>query len=289
MAILGLVIKSAAPKVKALVEELELWCKAKKHQLCYEERSAKLLGQNEPGVDRAVLVKKADPIVILGGDGTLIGVARETNGESPLMLGVKFGTLGFLTELSPEELIPSLDSIFEGSAQVANRTLLKASVCTNKNKVFESQAVNDVVVQKGSRSKLLELDVYFNGRDLMRIRGDGLIFSTPTGSTAYSLAAGGSIAYPSLDVTLVTPICPHSLTYRPLILPGDVELEVRVPNYQGDVYVTVDGQVSYELHSADLVKICQANNKIRFVRSPNLDYFTILRSKLNWGIPNKSE
>lgn len=290
MATIGLIIKPSLEAGGSLAKTLETWCHDHGHTLLFEEQTAALLGGKESLASRLELVENADPIVVLGGDGTLIGVARHARNYSPLFLGVNFGTLGFLTELTPDELIPTLEKVLRGEVAGVSRSLLQATGYNKeKEKFFESQAVNDVVIQKGTRSRLLELDVFINSRDLMRIRGDGIIFSTPTGSTAYSLAAGGSIAYPSLDVTLLTPICPHSLTYRPLILPGSAHAVVELPSYDGEVFVTIDGQASFQLGTYDTVQIQQALNKIRFVRSPNEDYFSILRNKLNWGIPNQGD
>jgi NAD+ kinase len=149
--------------------------------------------------------------------------------------------------------------------------------------------VNDVVVQKGARSPLPELDLSVNRHDVARIRADGIIFATPTGSTAYSLAAGGSIAHPSLSVILVTPICPHSLTNRPLILPGSASIKVNLPRFDDEVLVTVDGQVSEPLRSGDVVRVGQAHQTVKFVISKEKGYFDILRTKLNWGRPNRPD
>ena len=289
MTVIGVILKPALDSALEVARSLEQWCEEKEFSLLFEEASAELLGGREGAVSKEELVQRADPIVVFGGDGTLIGAARHAGEKSPLFLGVNFGNLGFLTELTPDQLLPKLDKVIKGTVTGVSRSLLHASVYRKEERVFESQAVNDVVIQKGTRSRLLELDVFINSRDLMRIRGDGLIFSTPTGSTAYSLAAGGSIAYPSLDVTLLTPICPHSLTYRPLILPATANASVEIPSYDDEVYVTIDGQASCSLSPGDTVRVRQAKTKIRFVRSPREDYFSILRKKLNWGIPNESE
>ncbi len=155
--------------------------------------------------------------------------------------------------------------------------------------VFSSQAVNDVVVQKGTQDRLMDIDFAVDNEDVMRLRADGLIISTPTGSTAYSLAAGGSIVHPLLSALLVTPICPHSLTSRPLVLSLDATLSLRLPQHDGHTLLSIDGQVSVPLHSGDRVKVSRAHNVVRFARSPSKSYFEILRRKLNWGVANKSE
>jgi NAD+ kinase len=216
----------------------------------------------------------------------LLGVARENAKYSPILIGVNFGNLGFLTEISPNELIKTLEAVLSDKAKIGTRSMLQAQCYRNGKLVFDIQAFNDIIVQKGTRSRLLELDVFMNSIDIMRIRGDGLIFATPTGSTAYSMAAGGSIAYPSLDVILLTPICPHSLTNRPIILPNKAKLEVNIPDYDGDVYISSDAQAAFTLQTGDRVEISDSPHKARIALSDKHDYFSILRSKLNWSIPN---
>jgi NAD+ kinase len=204
-------------------------------------------------------------------------------------VGVNFGNLGFLTEVRPQELFSVLEQALENKVASAERVLLFVQVIRDGSVIFESQAVNDAVVQKGARSPLPELDLSVNEHDVARIRADGIIIATPTGSTAYSLAAGGSIAHPSLSVFLVTPVCPHSLTNRPLILPGSSTVGVKLPHFKEDAWVTIDGQVSQQLKSGDFVRVTQAKQTVRFVISPDKSYFDILRTKLNWGVPNKAD
>jgi NAD+ kinase len=291
---IGLVSRSGNAQALQLAREVIAWCESKKEgtpaiALDIELNTAQALGLHERGVSNRELVEKADPIVTLGGDGTLIGVARHVRGTSPLFVGVNFGQLGFLTEVRPDELFAVLDDVLSGKVSSAERVLLYVQVEREGKVVFESQAVNDVVVQKGARSRLPEFDIEVNGQDLARIRADGVIFATPTGSTAYSLAAGGSIAHPALSVILMTPICPHSLTNRPLILPGSSKIEVTIPAFDDEVLVTVDGQVSDQLLPGDLIRVRQAQQTVRFVISAGKTYFDILRSKLNWGAPNRPD
>lgn len=292
---IGLVVRPGSERVVAVARELLTWCSSRGLLLKVERWSAdSLLAAGltiEPSnvADASELVTLADPIVTLGGDGTLIGVAREAKGTSPLFVGVNFGNLGFLTEVRPEELFDVLGRVLSGQVQCGERVLIVTEIIRDGAVAFSSQAVNDVVVQKGSRARLPELDLSVNGEDIARIRGDGLIVATPTGSTAYSLAAGGSIAHPSLNVLLVTPICPHSLTNRPLILPGSAELSIELPPFDDEVFVVVDGQVSTELESGDVVKIRKANQTVKFVLSRKHGYFDILRTKLNWGVPNRAD
>jgi NAD+ kinase len=285
----GLVIRPGNQKIVSCAEQLLAWCAARNIPIDAEKQTAQILQLTEPGFSAKELVDRADPIVTLGGDGTLIGVARYVKGSSPVFVGVNFGNLGFLTEVPPADLIQALDDALNGKVSCAERVLLHVVVEREGASVFESQAVNDVVVQKGARSPLPELDLAVNGHDVARIRADGVIFATPTGSTAYSLAAGGSIAHPALSVILVTPICPHSLTNRPLILPGSARIELEIPRFHDEVLVTIDGQVSEQLKPGDIVKVSQAEQTVRFVISEDKSYFDILRTKLNWGVPNRPD
>lgn len=286
MAVIGLVVRPGIKKALSAADEVLQWAKRNEHQVVLEARSANIFGGSVQGMTPEKLIAAADPIITLGGDGTLIGIARHVGEHRPVIIGVNFGNLGFLTEITPDELIPTLESFFAGKAHYAERSMLWAEVYRDGQCTFSSQAVNDAIVQKGSRDRLLDIDLAVNEEDVMRMRGDGLIMATPTGSTAYSLAAGGSIAHPSLDLVLITPICPHSLTTRPLLLKIDSRLSVSIPRYDGRVYLSVDGQVSTALQSGDVVRVTRSKYSVRFVRSTHRSYFEILRAKLNWGIGN---
>lgn len=285
----GLVIRGGNEKVVARARDLIKWCADRNLELLVDDQTVKSLKLGIPGLSNQEIVEKADPIVTLGGDGTLIGAARFVKGSSPLFVGVNFGNLGFLTEVRPDELFHVLEEALAKKTPSAERRLLLVQVVRKGSVAFESQAVNDALVQKGARAPLPELDLSVDDHDVARIRADGIIIATPTGSTAYSLAAGGSIAHPSVNVMLVTPICPHSLTNRPLILPGSSTIDIDIPNFKDDIYITVDGQVSERLQAGDVVRICQAKQMVRFVISPDKSYFDILRTKLNWGVPNRPD
>lgn len=287
MAKIGLVVREGVEGAVVLARALLTWAAERKHEVLVEEHIAPVLGHKGRAWSARELAVLANPIVTLGGDGTLIGVARYVREPSPIIIGVNFGNLGFLTEITPADLFSTLEEFFAGKVLYGTRDMIRAEIRRRGDVIFSSQAVNDAVVQKGTRDPLVELDLFVDGDPVMRVRADGLIVSTPTGSTAYSLAAGGSIVYPHLSAVLVTPICAHSLTSRPLILPLDAEIEVKIPRYEGHVYLTVDGQVSLRLESGDIAHITRATNTVKFVRSSRMTYFDILRRKLNWGIPNQ--
>lgn len=290
---IGLVVRPGIDKARELACDIAKWVQSTEHQLFIDKDTACVTGEIGASVvdEISALPDKCDPIVTLGGDGTLIGVARLLkDSSSPLMIGVNFGTLGFLTEIAPEDALDTLKKSLSDQVPTGERSMILARVFRegNAEPVFTSQALNEALVQKGSRDRLLDLDLEVNNEAVMRLRADGMIVATPTGSTAYSLAAGGSIAYPSLAVILVTPICAHSLTSRPLVLPMDFVTTVSVPEYDGDVFLSVDGQDSFELASGDRVQLICSPNRVKFATSPEQSYFEILRNKLNWGIANKA-
>jgi NAD+ kinase len=287
---IGLVFRRGSVAATELGCEFCKWSLARGYQILIEEHSFSMLPEElksrvgiEP-VQAEVVAHRANPIVSLGGDGTLIGVARYVGVESPALIGVNFGNLGFLTEITPDELFEVVDSYFNSKVSFGIRYLLATTVVREGKPIFFSQAVNEIVVQKTVQSPLLPLDVFVNEEAVMRLKADGLIVATPTGSTAYSLAAGGAIAYPTLPVSLITPLCPHGLTHRPLILPLESTIEITVPKYTGTVILMVDGQVSINLQESDTVLVTQSDHLVKFVRSPSQTYFEILRKKLSWGL-----
>lgn len=286
---IGLVIRpgleAALPLAKSVIE----WANEQHCALLLESESARFLGGESTHAECAELVKQCELIITLGGDGTLLSVARHADGKAPLFLGVNFGVLGFLTEIKPAELPEVLEQIIRGEARVRQCSMLLGILEREGKIVFSSQAVNDFVIQKGARSRLMDLDVFLGEEAIMRLRADGLIIATPTGSTAYSLACGGPITEPSLQVTMLTPICPHSLTSRPLVVDSDAVVRVKVPDYEGRMFLTADGQVSLELVKGDSIQVTRATHQLRLVCAPTRSYFEILRTKLNWGAPNKNE
>lgn len=292
MATIGLVIRQDVPEALGLAERILTWATANQHEVILGEgiRNVHHLNSQSKSFKRlsaAELVKRADPIISLGGDGTLLGVARHVRGPSPTFIGVNFGQLGFLTEIAPAELIDTLDRFFAGKLQTTTRDLLNVQVSREGALKFDTYAVNDAVVAKGSRDPLLDLDVSVNEKLVMKLRADGLIVATPTGSTAYSLAAGGSIVLPPASVTLVTPLSPHSLTARPMVLPSELKVSVKLGRFNGEVWLTVDGQENFALQEGDQVVVSRAENPAKFLCSPRLSYFEILRTKLNWGRENQ--
>jgi NAD+ kinase len=228
-----------------------------------------------------------DLIVVLGGDGTLLSVAdRIAQAERDIpILGVNFGSLGFLTEIRIDELYPSLEAVVSGTATYDERLMLSATATLRGKKDETRVVLNDVVFTKGALSRMIELSVSVSGRFVTCVKADGLIIASATGSTAYNLAAGGPIVHPSVDALLLTPIAPHTLTNRPVVIPGDADVEVRpeAPGGTEDVFVTYDGQYGYPVHQGDVIHVRKAKQALRLVKAPARGYFELLREKLKWG------
>jgi len=282
METLGIVQKPHLEGGEVLLRDIITWASGKK--ILYDKYSAEALGEKPTPLGE--LVNSSDLVVTLGGDGTLLGAGRLVRSQKPLILGVHFGTLGFLTESLPHEVRDILENLDRVS--VVERDLLTVEVVSESGTVtYNTQALNDVVVQRPMEAGLVTLDIYVDGENLTQLRADGVIIGTPTGSTAYSLAAGGPIIPPSLSVILLTPICPHALTHRPIVLPPTSEIEIRVPNPKHHVSVTIDGQETPSLSSPSRLRVRRAKHSCRLIRSPLRSYFEVLREKLHWGILNQ--
>lgn len=225
----------------------------------------------------------ADLIIVLGGDGTLLSVARQVRGHDVPILGVNLGGLGFLTEVSLEELPEILPRIIGGSYRVSLRTMLDVAVIRDGEEIFSLSPFNDAVITKDALARIIDIETYVDNQYLTTFRGDGLILSTPTGSTGYSLAAGGPILYPSLKHVVLTPICPHMLTNRPIILPEEALIRARLNSADERVILTLDGQVGFPLEYKDEVVVAKSRFTVSLIRSDTHSYFEVLRNKLKWG------
>ena len=222
-------------------------------------------------------------IIVLGGDGTLLSVARQLKGKEVPILGVNLGGLGFLTEISMEELPDMLASFLNGKYSLSRRAMMRVTVLRKGEEVFDISILNDAVITKDALARIIDIETYVSEEYLTTYRGDGLILSTATGSTGYSLAAGGPILHPSLPHIVVTPICPHMLTNRPIILPEDAALRARLLSKDERVILTLDGQVGFPLEFADEVVVKKSPYSVNLVTSESRGYFEVLRTKLKWG------
>jgi NAD+ kinase len=284
----GLVAKHNLDAAAGVLAELAGWLEARDVTPVFETHTAALVGlpPGRPTSSSDDLPKACDLVVVLGGDGTLIGTAgriAEAGANVPI-LAVNFGSLGFLTEITLPELHESLESALDGEADVDERMMLRARTLRDGDVYTERFVVNDVVINKAALSRIIELSVMVGDQVIMQVRADGLIVATPTGSTAYNLAAGGPIVHPTVDAMLLTPIAPHMLTNRPVVLPAAWEVRVE-PQMNGneEVYVTFDGQSGHPLQPGDVVEIQRADRTLRLLRASNRTYFDVLRQKLKWG------
>jgi NAD+ kinase len=231
---------------------------------------------------KADLPSQVELLIVLGGDGTLLSMARAVGDLGVPILGVNLGGLGFLTATTLEELLPALDAALAGAMAVDERMMLGARLVRGGHTVSEHVALNDVVITKSAMSRIIELAVSVDGRHATSYRADGLIIATPTGSTAYNLSVGGPILFPTLDAVVLTPIAPHTLSNRPIVLPGTQRVDVTLRGDQ-EVMLTMDGQVGVHLRERDIVQVEQARSRIRLLRFPQKDFFSVLRTKLKWG------
>jgi NAD+ kinase len=227
---------------------------------------------------------QAELVVVLGGDGTLISVARHFSGRDVPVLGVNLGSLGFLTEITVDELYTRLEKVLEGNPRVSERMMLEVTLHREGQQIEKCHVLNDMVINKGALARIVDLETKVNRHFLTTYKADGLIISTPTGSTGYSLSAGGPIIHPLMSCIVITPICPHTLTNRPIVVTDESVISITVASsFDEKVYLTLDGQVGFELHEGDSVEVRKALMTTALVMSKTRDYFEVLRTKLKWG------
>jgi NAD+ kinase len=276
---IGLIPRLGKDDATALARELVAWLTARGDQPLVEAESGMAGVPTLPGLE---LAARADLLVALGGDGTLIHTAGLCRGREVPILGINLGTLGFLTEVPRDRALPLLAKALAGELPVSRRLMLAAEVRRDGKVLLEGTCLNDVVVSKNALSRLARLEAWVGGEMAASYEADGLIIASPTGSTAYSLSAGGPIVHPTVETMLLTPICPHSLTQRPLVLPADLPIRVRLAS-RGEMFVTLDGAVGRDLCEGDEVLVHRAPHRLLLLRNPEVDPFSILREKLRWG------
>lgn len=233
--------------------------------------------------ERNDIAEKADLIVVLGGDGTMISTARMVGDHQVLVLGINYGSLGYLTDFRIEEMTPALEAILRGEYDIDSRVMLHAEHWRGDEMLAKGRVLNDVVINKAALARIIEIEVSLNELFVNSFRADGLIVATPTGSTAYNLSAGGPIIYPSMNAVVLTPICPFTLTNRPIVIPDTAMIEMKLLNENEGVVLTLDGQIGHTLHSGDCVRIRKSRTTFNLVQPPNRNYFDVLRNKLKWG------
>ncbi|HEU5192714.1 MAG TPA: NAD(+)/NADH kinase [Methylomirabilota bacterium] len=280
---IGIVAKTDREEARTALPRILEWCAERQLSPVLEKETAGLVPTaSAPAAAKPELPAQVDVLLVLGGDGTLLSMARLVGDLNVPILGVNLGGLGFLTALTVDELFPALEAMLRGELLVEERMMLAARVTRQGERLSEYVALNDVVITKSAMSRIINLDVSVQGQFATAYRADGLIVSTPTGSTAYCLSAGGPIVFPTMDAIVLTPICSHTLTNRPIVLPGGQPIDVTLQSDQ-DVMLTMDGQVGFHLKRGDRVEIRQAAARIRLLRVPQKHFFSVLRTKLKWG------
>jgi NAD+ kinase len=285
---IGIIAKRNKPEAVTIVKDLLEWLRPKKIAAYVEEEMGNLLspscfGPYLSSVERKELPNHVEMMVVFGGDGTLLSVARQVWNRDIPILGVNLGGLGFLTETSLGELHDILERVIQGDFKTDERDVLNAAVIRKGERIVEFTVLNDAVINKGALARIIDLEISINGEYLTTFQSDGLIISTPTGSTAYNLSAGGPIVYPSLHTVVITPICSHTLTNRPIVIPDDVEVRALLESKQQEVILTLDGQQGFPLEFKDVVQVRKAEGRILLIKSPHRNYFELLREKLKWG------
>lgn len=278
---IGIIAKGNKPEAIQVVKELVGWLKDRKVECFVDAAIAKAV--SHPALDKQEMAGAVEMVVVLGGDGTLLAAARALQRKQVPILGVNLGGLGFLTEITLTELYPMMEAILRGEYKTDERMLLEARVWRKEKVVDTFQVLNDVVINKGALARIIELETSVDQAYLTTFRSDGLVISTPTGSTGYSLSAGGPIVYPSLQSIIITPICPHTMTNRPIIVPKEATINVTLCSADQEVFLTLDGQVGFKMELRDRVEIKKGEGFVKLIKSPSRSYFEVLRQKLMWG------
>ena len=279
---IGILTKPKFPEVRTILHDVVTWLRARAIDVILDTTSAALLGE-QGGYQKTALAGKAAVLLVLGGDGTMLNAARLAAERGIPILGVNMGGLGFLTEVRLENLYPSLERVFANDFVLDERLMLKTHLHRHGETVAQGTMLNDVVISKGTLARMIELKIRIQGQFVTNLRGDGLIVSTPTGSTAYSLSAGGPIINPAVEGLILTPVCPHTLTHRPLIVPLNAEIDVTLTSKDDGAMATLDGQVGVAMTQGDTVEIMAAEHRTRLIRFPESSYYDVLREKLKWG------
>ena len=282
---IGIIGKQGDPAVKDTILRLCDYLVADGKDVLLEQETCRLLDNRPlPSVSEIDLPCQSDLVIVVGGDGTLLHAARKLSPRGTPILGINLGRLGFLVDLSPAEMIPRLDQIFAGEYDEEERFLLRVTMGDESGDDSGVNALNDVVLHKWNIARMIEFETYINGKLVNDQRSEGLIVSTPTGSTVYALSGGGPLVHPSLNALILVPICPHTLSNRPIVVDGDSEIEIHLARGQSDdVQITCDGQSTLPVMEGEIIRISKAPDKVRLIHPKGHDHYSILRAKLGWG------
>jgi NAD+ kinase len=279
----GIISRPRRSNLGEIVPYLRIWLEDRGVATVIDTETASSLNRGEPGKTRHQIAQETDLLLVLGGDGTLLAAAREAAPRGIPLLPVNLGGLGFLTSFTLVELYPALEDALAGRAGIDERVLLLVERKHNGNILTQQRVLNEAVVHKGTLARMIELELYIDEGFVCRYRADGLIVATPTGSTAYSMSAGGPIVHPAVESILITPICPHTLSDRPVVVPDSSKIELRMAENSDAVFLTLDGQTGVPLQAGDRVRITRASERLKLIHPLNKTYFEILRNKLKWG------
>jgi NAD+ kinase len=280
---IGIFSRPRRPAVAEVVPAVLQWLQARGVGTVYDAETAANLQSRDTAMTRQHIVEQSDLLLVLGGDGTILAASREAAPAGVPILPINLGGLGFLTSFTLEELYPALEDALAGRAAISKRVMLLVERMHNGVALTEQRVLNDAVVHKGTMARMIELELHIDGGFVCRYRADGLIVATPTGSTAYSMSAGGPIVHPAVESIQITPICPHTLSDRPVVVPDNSRIELRLAEGSDPVFLTMDGQIGVPMQDGDRVRITRAPEPLKLIHPPNKLYFEILRNKLKWG------
>ena len=280
---IGIISRPRRSNLSEVVPPLLPWLAERGIHVAYDQETASSLADPSEGRSREQVAAASDLLLVLGGDGTLLAAARVAAPRGIPILPINMGSLGFLTSFMLEELYPALEDILAGRLTISERVMLHAEL-QRGDKILDKQTVlNEVVINKGALARMIELELNIDKHFVCRYRADGLIVASPTGSTAYSLSAGGPIVHPSVESFIITPICPHTLSDRPVVVGDTSIIEVKLSAGTESVFLTLDGQKGIPLQATDRVRVSRAQQLLKLIQTPNKSYFEILRNKLKWG------
>lgn len=280
---IGILSRPRREQLSVVVPPLLKWLEAHGIKPVLDEETAAALPAGAKGQSRPVVADASQLLLVLGGDGTMLAAARLAAPRGIPILPINMGSLGFLTSFTLDELYPALEGTLAGHSSISQRVMLQAELVRGSSVVESQTALNDAVMHKGALARMIQLELSINSDYVCRYRADGLIVSTPTGSTAYSLSAGGPIVHPAVEAFIITPICPHMLSDRPLVVRDYCCVEIKLNGDTDSVYLTIDGQRGVPLQPTDILRIRRAKEQLQLIQPPKKPYFEILRNKLKWG------
>ncbi|HWY45024.1 MAG TPA: NAD(+)/NADH kinase [Candidatus Sulfotelmatobacter sp.] len=280
---IGIISRPRRVDVSGIVPPLMQWLAGRGIRAAYDQETATSLREDAGGKTRHDLAAESDLLVVLGGDGTLLAAAREAAPRGIPILPINLGSLGFLTSFTLQEMYPALEETLAGHLAASERAMLRAALIRDGKTLDDQRVLNEVVINKGALARMIEVKLSIDQDFVCRYRADGLIVATPTGSTGYSLSAGGPIVHPIVESIVVTPICPHTLSDRPLVVGDKCCVEMNLVGPADSVYLTLDGQIGLQMQSGDRVRIFRAEERLKLIQPKRKSYYEILRSKLKWG------